>query len=138
MADVTDTQGTRLRRNGTVIPAVFEIGPIGVGRTLRDVTALSDSIHKHKMNIPDHVEIACKLWYDPQEALHRVIISDHASAALSAWQIDLEQGNSPEENITWATAYVSDAQLESMSVDGDMVLSFNLKPQALPVGLFDQ
>jgi hypothetical protein len=137
MAEVNDTQGTRLRRNGTVIPAVYEIGVIDVGRALRDVTSLSDTVHKHKMNIPDLAEIECKLWYDSQEPLHRVLFSDHAGASLGSWQIDLEQGNSPEENVTF-TAYVSKCALDPQSVDGDLSLSFSLKPQSIFVGLFDQ
>lgn len=136
MAEIQDTQGSRLRRNGVVIPQVFEIGVVDPGRTIRDVTALSDTIRKHKMNIPDIAEIECKLWYDGQETTHRGLFTDHMNAVVQSFQLDLEQGNSPEENITF-TAYVSKCGLDPMAVDGDQVLSFTLKPQSMFVGLFD-
>lgn len=138
MTDVTDTQGTRLRRNGTLIPNVKSIGEIGIGRALRDTTSLSDTVHKHKLNIPDVPEIPVEIWYDPQEPLHRVILLDEVNGALQPWQVDIEQGNSPEENISLGNCYVFGSSVGPYEVDGDIILKFSLKPQALPSGLFDQ
>ena len=138
MADVTDAQGARLRRNGTLIASVRSIGEVGIGRALRDVTTLSDTVHKHKLNIPDLPEIPIEIYYDPQEPLHRTILLDEVNGALQPWQIDIEQGNSPEENVSLGNCYVFGASVGPYEVDGDLVLKFNLKPQSLPVGMFDQ
>lgn len=137
MAEVQDTQGTQLRRNGTVVPKVRSIGPVGIGRGLRDVTTLSDTTHVHKKNLADIPEIAVELFYDPEEAIHQVIMQDDALATLLPWQIYAEQGNSPGEVWEFSSCYVVNAEIQNMEVDGDMVLSFSLKPQALPVGLFE-
>lgn len=137
MAEVQDTQGTQLRRNGVVVTKVRSIGPLGIGRALRDVTTLSDVNHVHKKNMADIPEIAVELFYDPEEAIHQVIMQDDALGAVMPWQIFLEQGNSPGENIEFASCYVVNAEIQNMEVDGDMVLSFSLKPQALPTGLFE-
>jgi hypothetical protein len=40
--------------------------------------------------------------------------------------------------IEFSSCYVHSAEVQSIEVDGDLVLSFSLKPQALPVGLFDE
>jgi len=137
MAEVQDTQGTQLRRNGTVVAKVRSIGPVGIGRALRDVTTLSDTVHVHKKNMADIPEIAVELFYDPEEAMHQQIIQDDALGAVLPWQILLEQGNSPGEFIEFSACYVINAEIQNMEVDGDMVLSFSLKPQALPVGLYE-
>lgn len=136
MTDVTDAQGSRLRRLGVNIPNIKSIGAVGIGRATRDVTSLSDTVHKHKLNIPDVPEIAVEVWYDPQEPMHIQPMQDEYNGALVTWGIDLEQGNSPEENVTF-TAYVFGCEVGPMEVDGDLVLKFNLKPQSVPSGLFD-
>lgn len=134
---VTDTQGTGLRRNGVNISGVKSISVAGIGRALRDVTALQDSVHKHKLNIPDVPEIAVEVWYDPDIPLHNVPGQDEINGTLATWIIDIEQGASPEQHIELGSCYVFGSEIGAFEVDGDIVLKFNLKPQQLPLGLFD-
>jgi hypothetical protein len=136
MADVTDTQGTRLRRGGTLIPKVYSVGSLAFTMGLRDVTSLEDTIHQHKLGIPDMNEIPCKIWFDAQESTHLAIFQDAINRSLGVWQVDMEEGNSPNENVTF-TAYVINPTIEAAEVDGDYTLSFSLKPQSMFVGLFD-
>jgi len=133
---VNDAQGTQLRRAGTVINHVRSISAIGVGRSLRDVTTLQDTVHVHKKNIPDIVDIQVEVYFDPEDSGHANILNDDALGSLQPWQIFLEQGNSPGEVIEFSSCYVHSAEVQSIEVDGDLVLSFSLKPQTLPVGLF--
>lgn len=133
----TDAMGTTLFRNGVAVSGVRSIGVIGPGRALRDVTTLSDANHKHKKNIPDYPEIVCELFYDPDDTMHLRIMKDDADAVTVPWQIGLEEGNSPNEMIEISSAYVVNAQIESIEIDGDLVMSFALKPQAAPSGLWD-
>lgn len=136
MAIIHDTMGTVLKRGAgsgagaVTVPGVHEIGPVGLGRALRDVTTLADTVHKHKLNIPDVPEIAVKCYYDPQDTTQAQVLSDAYTGSLQTWQILLEQGNSPGESETF-TAYVVNPQIESMGIDGDLVLSFSLKPQSV-------
>lgn len=140
MAIIHDTMGTVLKRGATsaavTVPGLFEIGPVGLGRALRDVTTLSDTVHKHKLNIPDIPEIACKVYYDPQDTTQLQVLSDAYTGGLVTWQIFLEQGNSPGEGILF-TAYVVNPQIESLGIDSDMVLSFTLKPQSVIGEMFN-
>lgn len=135
---VNDAQGTRLLRAGVAISQVRSISAIGVGRVLRDVTTLSDSVHVHKKNIPDIPDIQVELYFDPEDSGHANILQDDALGSLQPWQIYLEQGNSPGEVIEFSSCYVHSAEIQQIEVDGDLVLSFSLKPQALPVGLFGE
>jgi hypothetical protein len=136
MAEVNDTQFSSLVRypgsftsgTGTTIAQVFEIGPVGLGRELRDVTTLSDTVHKHKLNIPDVPEIAVKVYFDPQDTTHNQILADGVAGSLLYWGINLEEGNSPHESYVFR-AYVVNPQIDSFGVDQDLVLSFSLKPQ---------
>jgi hypothetical protein len=138
MAIIHGTQGTVLRRGTTTIQQLRSIGPVGVGGALRDVTTLSDSVHKHKKNIPDLPEIAVSLYYDPQDATHILIFQDSTATLPVQYTLLLEQGNSPGEIIDLGLCWVLNAQIDNMEVDADVVFSFSLKPQAFPVGLFDQ
>ena len=135
---VNDAQGTQLRRAGVAVSHVKSISAIGVGRALRDVTTLSDTVHVHKKNIPDMPDIQVEVWYDPEDSTHLNIMADDKLGSLQPWQIYLEQGNSPGEVIEYPSCYVHSAELSGMEVDGDLTLTFSLKPQALPVGLFDE
>jgi hypothetical protein len=135
---VNDAQGTQLRRAGTAVSHVRSISAIGVGRALRDVTTLSDTVHVHKKNIPDIPDIQVECYFDPEDSTHANILADDKLGSLQPWQIYLEQGNSPGEVIEFSSCYVHSAEVQSIEVDGDLVLSFSLKPQALPVGLFDE
>jgi hypothetical protein len=135
---VNDAQGTQLRRAGTTVSHVRSISAIGVGRALRDVTTLSDTVHVHKKNIPDIPDIQVECYFDPEDSTHANILQDDKLGSLQPWQIYLEQGNSPGEVIEFSSCYVHSAEVQSIEVDGDLVLSFSLKPQALPVGLFDE
>ena len=134
---VTDTQGTALRRNGVLIPQVKSISVLGVGRALRDVTALSDSVHKHKLNIPDVPEIAVEVWYDPDQGIHNQMGQDEINGTQAIWTVDVEQGASPEQHVELGGCYVFGNELGAFEVDGDIVLKFSLKPQQVPTGLFD-
>lgn len=137
MVDITDAQGSGIRRNGVNVTKVYEIGAFGIQRALRDVTALSDiDCHKHKLNLPDIAEISIKAWYDPQDTTHLQIISDGHTGGNAVWQIDVQSGDSPAENITFE-AFVINPQIEGMAVDGDLTLSFSLKAQTVPVGLYE-
>jgi hypothetical protein len=143
MAEVNESQFSQLRRYpqgiggaGQVIPQVFEIGPLGLGRELRDVTVLSDTVHKHKLNVPDIPEIAVKCYFDPADTVHLQIMTDGITGTVMTWGVDLEEGNSPGENVTF-TAYVVNPQIDSFGVDQDLVLSFSLKPQTLLGELFN-
>lgn len=144
MTDVTDTQGTLLKRGGTLgvassgttIPKVRSIGEMGWSSGLRDVTVLSDTIHQHKLGIPDMSEIAVELYYDQQEPMHAQIFQDAVNKSLAVWQVWQEQGNSPDEQISF-TAYVINPKINPAEVDGDFVLSFSLKPQSMFGGMFD-
>lgn len=141
MAIIHGTQGTVLKRgtvaSSSVVNQLRSFGPFGVGGALRDVTTLSDTVHKHKKNIPDLPEIACSLYYDPQDQTHINIMSDATQTLPVNYVLLLEQGNSPGEIIDLGLCWVLNAQLENMEVDGDVVMSFSLKPQAFPIGLFD-
>ena len=137
MAIIHGTQGTTLKRNGQTINQMRSFGPFGVGGTLRDVTTLSDVVHKHKKNIPDLPEISVSVYYDPQDPVHLGIWADSTATGPVPYQLLLEQGNSPGEIIDLGNCWVLNAQLENMEVDGDEVFTFSLKPQALPIGLFD-
>jgi hypothetical protein len=132
MAIIHDTQGTVLKLGATsaavTVTGVTEIGPIGLGRALRDVTTLSDTVHKHKLNIPDVPEISVKLYYDPQDTTHAQIMQHAYQGNQPSWQIFLEQGNSPGESLLF-TSYVINPQIESMGIDQDIMMSFTLKPQ---------
>jgi hypothetical protein len=134
---VVDTQGATLRRNGVLIPQVKSISTMGIGRSIRDVTALSDAAHKHKLNIPDVPEVAVEVWYDPDQPIHNVPGQDEVNATLASWIIDIEQGSSPEQHIELGACYVFGAEVGPMEVDGDLTLKFTLKPQQVPLGLFD-
>jgi hypothetical protein len=135
---VNDAQGASIRRAGTAVSHVRSISAIGVGRALRDVTTLSDTVHVHKKNIPDIPDIQVECYFDPEDSTHANILQDDKLGSLQPWQIYLEQGNSPGEVIEFSSCYVHSAEVQSIEVDGDLVLSFSLKPQALPVGLFDE
>jgi hypothetical protein len=143
MAEVNETQYTTLVRmpNGLTsapeqtIPQVFEIGAVGLGRALRDVTTLSDTVHKHKLNIPDVPEISVKCYFDPQDTTHLQILSDGLNGGLPWWKVQLEAGDSPSEGVGFQ-AYVVNPQIDSMGVDSDLVLSFSLKPQTVPSDIF--
>ena len=141
MAIIHGTQGTVLRR-GTLaagnINQVRSIGPVGVGGTLRDVTTLTDSVHKQKKNIPDLPEISVSVYYDPQDPVHILIFQDSTATSPVQYTLLLEQGNSPGEIVDLGLCWVLNAQLDNMEVDGDVVFSFTLKPQAFPIGLYDQ
>ena len=80
MAIIHGTQGTVLQRVGQTVNQMRSFGPFGVGGTLRDVTTLSDSVHKHKKNIPDLPEIACSVYYDPQDSVHIAIMGQPSDA----------------------------------------------------------
>lgn len=134
---VTDTQGTVLRRNGVAISGVKSIAPLGVGRALRDVTALNDSVHKHKLNIPDLPEVAVEVFYDPDIPMHNQPAQDEINGTLASWIVDVEQGTSPEQHIELGTCYVFGSEIGPFEVDGDIILKFTLKPQVMPLGLFD-
>lgn len=138
MAIIHGTQGTVLKRNNQTVNQMRSIGPLGVGGTLRDVTTLSDSVHRHKKNIPDLPEIAVSIYFDGQDAVHIGIFQDSTLTSPVPYSILLEQGNSPNEIVDLGNCWVLNAQLENMEVDGDIVMSFSLKPQAFPVGLYDQ
>lgn len=137
MAIIHGTQGTTLKRNGQTVNNLRSFGPFGVGGTLRDTTVLSDTVHKHKKNIPDLPEIACSVYYDPQDPVHIGILSDSTATGPVPYQLLIEQGNSPGEIIDLGNCWVLAAQIENMEVDQDIVLSFSLKPQAFPIGLYD-
>lgn len=137
MAIIHGTQGTVLRRGTTTVNQLRSIGPVGVGGTLRDVTVLSDTVHKHKKNIPDLPEIAVSVYYDPQDQTHINIFNDSTLTTPVQFTLLLEQGNSPGEIVDLGLCWVLDAKLENMEVDGDIVFSFTLKPQAFPIGLYD-
>jgi len=137
MAIIHGTQGTVLQRAGQTVNQMRSFGPFGVGGTLRDVTTLSDSVHKHKKNIPDLPEIAVSVYYDPQDAVHIGIFYDSTLTTPVAYTVQLESGDSPGEIIDLGNCWVLNAQLENMEVDGDIVLTFSLKPQAFPIGLYD-
>jgi len=137
MAVIHGTQGTVLRRGTTTINQLRSIGPVGVGGALRDVTTLSDIVHKHKKNIPDLPEIQVTLYYDPQDAIHILIFQDATATLPVQYTLLLEQGNSPGEIIDLGLCWVLNAQLDNIEIDGDVVLSFTLKPQAFPIGLYD-
>jgi hypothetical protein len=137
MTVIHGTQGSALRRNGTTVSQVRSIGPVGTGGELRDVTTLSDLVHKHKKNIPDLPEISVSLYYDPQDSVHIGIFADSTLATPVPYQLVLEDGDSPGEIIDLGLCWVLGAQLESLEVDNDIVFSFTLKPQALPIGLYD-
>lgn len=136
MAEVNDSQFSGLVRypgsftsgTGTSIDKVFEIGPVGLGRALRDVTALNDTVHKHKLGIPDVPEIAVKVYFDPTDTTHNQILADGVAGSLLYWGVNLEEGNSPHESYVFR-AYVVNPQIDSFGVDQDLVLSFSLKPQ---------
>jgi hypothetical protein len=135
MAEVSDTQYSSLQRYGRTIPQVFEIGPLGLGRALRDVTVLSDTVHKHHLNAPDIPEIAVKCYFDPADTDQLQVCADATAGSLVTFTVNVEEGNSPGENISF-TAYVVNPQIESIGVDSDLVLSFSLKPQSLLGDLF--
>lgn len=137
MAIIHGTQGATLRRNGANVNQLRSIGPVGVGGALRDVTVLSDLVHKHKKNIPDLPEISVSVYYDPQDSVHIGIMADSTLTGPVPYQMSIEQGNSPGEIIDLGNCWVLNAQLENMEVDNDVVLTFSLKPQAFPIGLFD-
>ena len=137
MAIIHGTQGTTLKRNGQTVNQMTSFGPFGVGGTLRDVTTLSDTVHKHKKNIPDLPEIAVSVFYDPQDAVHLGIWADSTATGPIPYSLLLEEGDSPGEVVDLGVCWVLNAQLENMEVDGDIVFSFSLKPQAFPIGLFD-
>lgn len=137
MAIIHGTQGTSLKRNGQTVNQMRSFGPFGIGGTLRDVTTLSDTVHKHKKNIPDLPEIAVTVFYDPQDPIHIGIWADAAGTGPVPYQLFIEQGNSPGEIVDLGNCWVLNAQLENMEVDGDIVFSFSLKPQAFPIGLYD-
>lgn len=137
MAVVVDTQGTVLRRNGVVIPNVKSISTAGIGRSIRDVTSLADANHKHKLNIPDAPEINVEVWYDPDAPIHNQPGQDETLATLASWILDIEQGASPEQHIELGTCYVFGCEIGPFEVDSDIVLKFTLKPQQVPIGLFD-
>lgn len=134
---VTDAMGSSLRRNGVVVNGVKSIGTVGPGRALRDVTTLADTVHKHKKNIPDLPEIEVELFYDPDDTMHQRIWRDDADAVTVPWQIFIEQGNSPLENWEFPSCYVINATIGPMEIDGDITMTFSLKPQAMPVGVGD-
>jgi hypothetical protein len=137
MVDITDALGSGIRRNGVAVSKVYEIGAFGITRAIRDVTALSDlDCHKHKLNLPDLPEINFKCWYDPQDSGHLAIISDSALGAQGVWQVDIQHGDSPAENIVFE-AYVMSATVEGAAVDSDFTLNVTLKPQTQLVGLFE-
>ena len=138
MAEVQDAQGTKLFRNGVEVPKVRSIAPVGVGRVLRDVTTLSDTVHVHKKNIPDIPDIAVECYWDPEDSTHANILQDDALGSLNAWQIGFEQGNSPGERIEYTSCYVHSAEITGTEVDGDLILGFSIKPQVLPSGLFNE
>jgi hypothetical protein len=138
MASVTDSQGTQLLRNGVNIPNVKSIGAIGLGRTLRDTTSLGDLIHKFKLNIPDIPEISVEIWWDGQEATHNLMALDEVNGnTTNTYQINIEQGDSPAENIDLGVCWVLGHEWGPFEVDGDVVMKFNLKPTQFPTGLFD-
>jgi hypothetical protein len=138
MSVPTDTQGTQLLRNGVPITNVRSIGVMGLGRTLRDVTALGDLIHQHKMNIPDIPEITVEVWWDGQEATHNLMALDEANGtSTNTYTINIEQGDSPAESVNLGACWVFGHEWGPFEVDGDVVMKFNLKPQAFPVGLYD-
>jgi hypothetical protein len=138
MAEVNESQFSSLVRypgaftagTGTTIAQVFEMGPLGLGRELRDVTTLSDTVHKHKLNIPDLPEVAVKVYFDPADTTHLQIMQDAVAGSLLYWGINLEEGNSPAESYVFQ-AYVVNPQIDSFGVDQDLVLSFSLKPQSI-------
>ncbi len=134
---VTDTQGAVLRRNGVVLAQIKSIGAFGIGRAIRDVTALSDAVHKHKLNIPDLPEIAVEVWYDPDIPGHNVPGQDEINGTLATWLVDVEQGASPEQHVELGACYCFGCEVGPFEVDGDIVLKFTLKPQQVPLGLFD-
>jgi len=137
MAIIHGTQGTVLKRAGSTVANMRSFGPFGVGGSLRDVTTLSDLVHKHKKNIPDLPEINVAVYYDPQDPIHIGLLQDSTLTGPVPFTVLLEQGNSPGEVVDLGACYVLNAQLENMEVDGDMVLTFTIKPQQFPVGLFD-
>jgi len=128
MAEIVDTQSTRLYRNNVLIPQVFEVGPVGFSTAIRQVTSLSDTdCHKHKIGLPDMTEIAVKVWYDPQDATHQSIWTDSLTRGTISFTLGVEEGDSPAEMLTMQ-CFVMNPQIESMAVDADVVLSFTLKP----------
>jgi hypothetical protein len=143
MAEVNESQFSALWRigpaaqggQGQQVLQVFEMGPVGLGRELRDVTTLGDTVHKHKLNIPDVPEIAVKCYFDPNDTTHLQIFADGTAGTLPNWRIELEEGNSPNEGLVFS-AYVVNPQIDSFGVDQDLVLSFSLKPQQVISELF--
>jgi hypothetical protein len=59
------------------------------------------------------------------------------AGSTNTYQINIEQGDSPAENIDLGICWVFGHEWGPFEVDGDVVMKFNLKPQQFPVGLYD-
>lgn len=135
MAEIVESQSTVLLFGNQAVPQVFEIGPLGANKATRDVTTLSDTIHKYKAGIPDFTDLEVKCYYDPQDPVHQAITNSFINPAETTWSVNLEEGNSPNETNTF-NAILTSCQIESFGVDSDLVLSFSIKPVTLPNSMF--
>ena len=142
MSNVIDTQGTLLKRGDgtdptetfTDIPRVQQIDTIGIGRALRQITDLSHTAaHQHKLGLPDVPEISVECLYDPDDAQHQGIFSDHANGVTRNFQIHLADAT---PTVVAFSALVLEPNIGAPDVDGDVPLRFSLKPQSVPTGLF--
>jgi len=131
MADTFETQGTTLKRGDGGAPEVFaevplitNIDPIGVARSLQDVTHLKSTAREYRLQIKDGQEINVEGFYDPSDAQHEGLRSDLDDGTRRNFKIELTDG--PATVISF-TALVTNWSL-GVPIDNVYPLRFTLKP----------
>jgi hypothetical protein len=88
------TQTTKLKRGDgagtevfTDIPGLTSINPIGMARSLIDITNFDSTLREYRLAIPDGQEIAVQAWYDVADLQHKGLKDDLLSGVLRNFQM---------------------------------------------------
>jgi hypothetical protein len=129
------TQTTKLERGDgagtevfTAIPGLTSINPIGMARSLIDITNLDSTLREYRLAIPDGQEIACEAWYDETDITQKALLTDLQTGRLANFKMKfpLRQGNTTP-GIFAFTGLVMGWNVTT-EIDSAQRLSFTVKP----------
>jgi len=129
------TQTTQLKRGDgagtevfTAIPGMTSINPIGMARSLIDITNFDSALREYRLAIPDGQEIACQAWYDEADLQQKGLKDDLIAGTLRNFQMifPMKVGGVTAGKIAF-TGLVMGWNIQT-EIDSAQRLSFTIKP----------
>lgn len=125
------TQGTTIARGNGAGPEVFtnisqvtKISGIGSERNNIEVTNLSSTAREYQESIKDGGEITLEIQFDPDDATHQGLKTDHDNNTLRNFKVTLTD----DLPSTWTfAARVRSYKLGEMSPDGVQMITVILR-----------